>query len=145
MSKVSNSSARWKKIKESLNYLKDKLRVEADGEVSSALSVNITAELCVRLIASPSVYNYAGIKSTIENANAEWMKEFFDLEGLDVLLNALLRLSSKEEGHFVDALLQIQCVSCIKAVMNSQVGVQQMIDNTQFVIYLTKGKNKLRL
>ena len=144
MPKASSSSERWKKVKESLNDLIDQYKIVTNRESNSSLSVDATAELCIRLISSPSVHNYCGIKSRINHASSEWMKEFFDLNGLDVLFTALLRLSSNG-AHFVDALLQIECVSCIKAVMNSQVGVQQMIDNSQFVIYLTKGKVKLNV
>lgn len=142
MPKAGSSSERWKKVKESLNDLIDQYKIATNRESSSSLSVDATAELCIRLISSPSVHNYSGIKSRINHASSEWMKEFFYLNGLDVLFTALLRLSSNG-AHLVDALLQIECVSCIKAVTNSQVGVQQMIDNSQFVIYLTKGKIKL--
>ena len=73
------------------------------------------------------------------------MAEFLDLGGLDVLMNALEVLSvrlSAQNYHiaFMDAFVALECVQCIKAVLNSQAGVFHFLSSPDLVRQLVYGK-----
>lgn len=94
-------------------------------------------EFCVRLLKSPSVQNYYGIRSKLKSSSQDWMAEFLDNDGMEVLLGALERLSSRK--LFVDAVMLLECTCCIKTVLNSKAGLEFMIGNRAFTRRLGRG------
>lgn len=97
-------------------------------------------ELCVKLLKTPSLKNFSGIRPRLEKANKEWLSEFLVLGGMNCLLDSLSCLSGTR--HFSEALEQIECVRCIKAVMNSPTGLELMIQSNELTRSLIKGKRK---
>ena len=74
------------------------------------------------------------------------MTEFLHLGGLDVLMNALEILSvrlSAQNYHiaFMDAFVALECVQCIKAVLNSPAGVYYFMSSPDLVSQLVYGKD----
>ena len=67
------------------------------------------------------------------------MVQFLELRGLDLLMEALERLSGRGCARIADALLQMTCVACIRAVMNSSAGLHFILDNEGYVRTLTQG------
>lgn len=67
------------------------------------------------------------------------MVQFLELRGLDLLMEALERLSGRGCARIADALLQLTCVACIRAVMNSSEGLHFILDNQGYVRTLTQG------
>ncbi|XP_052009430.1 inverted formin-2-like isoform X2 [Xyrauchen texanus] len=100
---------------------------------------NADAELCIRLLQVPTVVNYSGLKKRLENSDEAWMVLFLELSGLDLLLEALDRLSGRGCSRIADALLQLTCVNCVKAVMNSSAGIHFIIDNEGYVRKLSQA------
>lgn len=101
-------------------------------------SSNLGAELCVRLLSSPSVQNFSGLKTKLRSSSREWIEEFLLYGGIEVLFEGLHRLSGRKLA-FVDAFLQVECVNCIKEVMNSEAGLNYIVNDTQFSRNLVKG------
>ena len=63
-----------------------------------------------------------------------------------MLLNALeilsVRLSSSNcHVAFMDAFVALECVQCVKAVLNSQAGVQYFVSSPDLVRQMGCGKN----
>ncbi|XP_077984696.1 inverted formin-2-like [Glandiceps talaboti] len=104
---------------------------------------NCEPELCIQLLRIPSVHNYAGLKKRISKSDKEWMTEFLELDGLEVLVECLERLSDKGFSSFADAYLQIECVSCIKAVLNSKTGLNHIIETSESKQYTRKLSSAL--
>lgn len=74
------------------------------------------------------------------------MSEFLELGGLNVLMDALEILSirlSAQNCHiaFMDAFVALECVQCIKEVLNSQAGVLYFLSSPDLVCQLVYGKS----
>ena len=101
------------------------------------LSSESSPEYCVRLLKYPSVQNYCGMRGKLMCSSNDWMAEFLENDGMDVLLGALERLSSRK--LFVDAVMLLECTCCIKMVLNSKAGLEFMIGNRDFTRRLGRG------
>lgn len=106
---------------------------------------NIEPELCISLLRTPSLKNFSALHPKLSKCSTAWMIEFLTLGGLDVLMNALEILSvrmtaSNSHVAFMDAFVAIECVQCIKEVLNSQAGVQHFLSSPDLVCQLVYGK-----
>ncbi|XP_076340531.1 inverted formin-2-like isoform X2 [Tachypleus tridentatus] len=104
---------------------------------------NWDPETCVRLLRMPSVQNYAGMKKLLSRCDRHWMLEFLELDGLDVLFESLERLSERSGNgaRFEDALLQLECVGCVRTVMNSRPGLDYIVDHSEYTRKLARALN----
>ncbi|XP_039980456.1 inverted formin-2-like isoform X2 [Xiphias gladius] len=100
---------------------------------------NADPELCIRLLQVPTVVNYSGLRRRLEASDQSWMVQFLELRGLDLLMEALERLSGRGCARIANALLQMTCVACIRAVMNSSAGLHFILDNEGYVRTLTQA------
>uniref|UniRef100_UPI0037E96B52 inverted formin-2-like n=1 Tax=Semicossyphus pulcher TaxID=241346 RepID=UPI0037E96B52 len=100
---------------------------------------NADPELCIRLLQVPSVVNYSGLRRRLEASERSWMVQFLELRGLDLLMEALERLSGRGHARIADALLQLTCVTCVRAVMNSSAGLHFILDHHGYVRTLTQA------
>lgn len=119
--------------------LKEKLGPQ-ETDQSEANLENAEPELCIRLLQMPSVVNYSGLKKRLENSDDAWMVQFLELCGLDLLLEALDRLSGRGVARISDALLQLTCINCVRAVMNSHKGIEYIVSNEGYVRKLFQGE-----
>lgn len=113
---------------------------DSDSSMQEANLENAEPELCIRLLQVPTVVNYSGLKKRLEGSDQAWMVQFLELSGLDLLLEALGRLSGRGCSRITDALLQLTCVNCVKAVMNSSIGIHFIMENEGYVRKLSQGK-----
>ncbi|XP_061468275.1 inverted formin-2 isoform X2 [Rhineura floridana] len=118
--------------------LKEKLGSQ-DSDQTEANLENAEPELCIRLLQIPSVVNYSGLKKRLESSDDGWMVQFLELCGLDLLLEALDRLSGRGVSRIADALLQLTCINCVRAVMNSQKGIEYIVNNEGYVRKLSQA------
>ncbi|KAK3599959.1 hypothetical protein CHS0354_012606 [Potamilus streckersoni] len=89
-----------------------------------------TPEQCVALTHSvPSVQMYYALRLKLERCGEAWLQSFLDLGGLDSLLNSLDQLTGRGFTSFLDAILQLDCISCVRAVLNSNVGLDFMVNS----------------
>lgn len=95
--------------------------------------------MCIRLLQMPSVVNYSGLRKRLESSDGSWMVQFLEQSGLDLLLEALARLSGRGVARIADALLQLTCISCVRAVMNSQQGIEYILSNQGYVRQLSQA------
>lgn len=107
------------------------------GDQSFWLPSEASPEYFVRMLRFPSVHNYYGIHNKLKSASDEWIAEFLQNNGMVVLFDALERLSSLKS--FEDALMLLECTSCIKTVMNSKSGLDFMVGNRDFTRRLGRG------
>ena len=107
------------------------------GDQNFWLPSEASPEYCIRLLRFPSVQTYHGIHSKLKCSSDEWIFEFLQNNGMEVLLDALERLSSLK--MFVDAVMLLECTSCIKTAMNSKIGLDFMVGNRDFTRRLGRG------
>uniref|UniRef100_A0A8C8IWG9 Inverted formin, FH2 and WH2 domain containing n=1 Tax=Oncorhynchus tshawytscha TaxID=74940 RepID=A0A8C8IWG9_ONCTS len=128
------SKGKWGALKEHLTSSPP----DRDAHLEANLE-NSVPELCIRLLQVPTVVNYSGVRRRLEGSDQEWMVQFLELNGLDLLMEALERLSGRGCARIADALLQLTCVACVKAVMNSSAGLHFILDNEGYVRTLSQA------
>lgn len=96
-------------------------------------------ELCIKLFARG--LNFSGVKQRLISADREWMESFLQQGGLFTLFETLQSLGESEIAKIVDVIKILDCVGCIKAVMNSQIGLEYIIQSSEkFVNLMAEGK-----
>lgn len=125
---------RWNVVRQQFNCSRDEKQVE-----NINISGDVSAELCVRLLSTSFLQNFSGLKAKLQTSSGQWISEFLIQGGMEALFQALERLSRGGRMAFVDAFMQLECVNCIKAVMNSKQGLDSMIQNKSLVRSLAKG------
>jgi len=127
---LASKKSKWKNVQRKLTNDKN--------DSSIGFASNIEPELCVFLLNIPSVQNFTRLKSKLRSSSTSWMEGFLNFGGLEVLFEGLRRLSGKRL-RFVDAFVLLECVNCIKEVMNSKTGLNYMIHDKMFSRNLVKG------
>ncbi|KAK2826200.1 hypothetical protein Q5P01_020414 [Channa striata] len=133
MSVKSDGKKKWAAVRGRLGSSQDS-DTQQEANLESA-----DPELCIRLLQVPTVVNYSGLKRRLEGSDQTWMVQFLELSGLDLLLEALDRLSGRGCSRIADALLQLTCVSCVRAVMNSSAGIHFIIENEGYIRKLSQA------
>ncbi|XP_054989944.1 inverted formin-2 isoform X2 [Sorex araneus] len=131
MSVKEGAQRKWAALKEKLS--------PQDSDPTEANLESAEPELCIRLLQVPSVVNYSGLRKRLESSDGAWMVQFLEQSGLDLLLEALARLSGRGVARIADALLQLTCISCVRAVMNSQPGIRYILSNQAYVRQLSQA------
>ncbi|XP_075782571.1 inverted formin-2 isoform X2 [Pelodiscus sinensis] len=129
--KKEGAHKKWAAVKEKL--------APQESDQSEANLENAEPELCIRLLQMPSVVNYSGLKKRLESSDDTWMVQFLELSGLDLLLEALDRLSGRGVSRISDALLQLTCINCVRALMNSHKGIEYIVSNEGYVRKLSQA------
>ncbi|XP_032357033.1 inverted formin-2 isoform X5 [Etheostoma spectabile] len=129
----SDGKKKWEAVRGRLGSSQDS-DTQPEANLESA-----DPELCIRLLQVPTVVNYSGLRRRLEGSDQTWMVQFLELSGLDLLLEALDRLSGRGCSRIADALLQLTCVSCVRAVMNSSAGIHFIIDNEGYIRKLSQA------
>ncbi|KAK3538051.1 hypothetical protein QTP70_027405 [Hemibagrus guttatus] len=125
---------KWVVVKSHLGSSQD-----SDSSTQECNLENSEPELCIRLLQVPSVVNYSGLKKRLEGSDQAWMVQFLEQSGLDLLLEALGRLSGRGCSSISHALLQLTCIGCVKAVMNSSIGIHFIMENEFYVRKLSQA------
>jgi len=68
------------------------------------------------------------------------MDGFLEEGGLEVLLQGVESLSGRRVVQLADAMLLLECVACVKSVMNSTIGLQVITQHRDYVNILVKGR-----
>ena len=82
-------------------------------------------ELCITLM--DRGLNFRGLMHRLKTADQQWMEQFLALGGLTAIFDALEVLARLGFSSIVDALKQLECVACVKAVMNNKFGLEFII------------------
>jgi hypothetical protein len=108
-------------------------------DVSSDVDVrDIT--LCIRALRLHKLGTFSQFrKRRLATCSRQWLLKFLEFDGLDVLLWALDALGQTEYPSVVTAVRHLECVACIRAIMNSQIGLDYIVDNEDFTRKLASG------
>lgn len=91
----------------------------------------------VAALRSPSARLYAALKRRLAEPRAgAWTHQFLRLDGLAVLFDSLAALSERRLTSFTDAYIQVECVSAIRAVMDSRIGLDYIVENKEYTTKL---------
>ncbi|XP_065896686.1 inverted formin-2-like isoform X2 [Dysidea avara] len=86
--------------------------------------------------------DFKGLNNRVQSADTQWMEEFLDQGGLEMVFDTLGTLTSKTSRSSLaaDASQELECARCIKSVMNHQSAINHIIIvRKKFVNKLTEG------
>ena len=111
----------------------------ANGDSAASLE-GADPELCITLLERG--LNFSGLKARLKAADQAWMEHFITAGGIPALFDALEALGKKGFSGIVGAIRQLECVGCVRAVMNNRFGLEFIIEASgeSFVKRLTDGK-----
>ena len=101
---------------------------------------NLDSELVIKFLTIPTAKNYTALRRQLENCNGSWMTEFLEHDGLEIMFSAMRQMSERSYIKFADAVLQLELVRCIKAVINSKIGMEFVTNHGDMVHKLALGK-----
>lgn len=130
---------KWGVVKNKISNASSSPRASRDDRGSISLE-GAEPELCITLVSRG--LNFRGLMRRLHTADENWMEQFLTHGGLSSIFNALEILCSKGFFSITDALRQLDCVNCIKAVMNNRFGLEFLIalPGEGFVKKLAQGK-----
>lgn len=94
-------------------------------------------ELCISLLSHKLIFG--SLCHKLHTVDEEWMDQFVTQGGLTALFDALEAMGVGGVLGFQEALMQLECVACIKAVMNSEYGLLFVIKSKDFMHRLAEG------
>lgn len=94
---------------------------------------------CVKLLANPDLTRLTVVKRELGRASSSWMTRFLELDGLDALFGALDAFSGHHEASFQDAVLQLHCVECLRALMNARTGLDHIVRQPRYTRKLAEA------
>jgi len=102
---------------------------------------SIQPERVIELLRSPSVQTYTTLKRRLLKAhsNPEWILQFLHNDGLEILFESLEQICRQKPASFLDAVLQVGCVDCVKAVMDTSLGLDYIVENKDFTRKFATG------
>ena len=96
----------------------------SDGQNGASLE-GADPELCITLMERG--LNFTGLKHRILSADQQWIEQFLAIGGLSALFTALEALGQRGFSSIADALRLLECVACVKAIMNNRFGLEFII------------------
>ena len=132
---LSRMSSYWKKLAKA-----NKLEIGWGDKTERRNLSNIEPELFIKLVRVPSLKTYTSLIRKLEGCSRKWLTEFLELGGLTSLFEVLEKLSERSLAKFSDAFLQLECVRCIKAVLNNITGLEFITSNSSLTNQLVIGR-----
>ncbi|XP_021352107.1 inverted formin-2-like isoform X2 [Mizuhopecten yessoensis] len=78
-------------------------------------------------IRNPTIANLAKLRRCIKRNDRDWMSEFLEFDGLGFLFQCLKKLGEIGGTHLSDMVLRMECIMCIREVVNSQSGLDCLL------------------
>ncbi|KAI6655271.1 Inverted formin-2-like [Oopsacas minuta] len=71
--------------------------------------------------------SFGKLKAKLLKCPPDWIEGFLEHGGMQVIFDSLDVLSKKGLGSFMDAVKQLECIQCIRAIMNNGGGLRYII------------------
>lgn len=111
-------------------------RSVSDLHLADVATDLLLSQACIYLLHNASVKNFSRLRQKLACGNRLWMKVFLDNDGLELLFECLENLALYKNGCFSNLVLRLECVICIKTVMNSVDGLVCLVGSS--LKYATK-------
>lgn len=137
--KAFDMSVKWKKLAQAGGF-EISLKNQKDSYDELHNMKDVEPELFIKFVRIPSLKTYSCLFKTLEGCSKKWLTEFLVLGGLTALFEVLEKLSERSLVRFTDAFLQLECVRCIKTVLNNVSGLEFIINDSSLTNQLVIGK-----
>ena len=115
--------------------------VETDKAIAPEHFDDVQPELMIKFLHQmPNVKLFTGLSRKLKASSNEWTLEFLQLRGLDTLFEVLEELDGFGRKKFADAFLAVQCVGCIRSLLNSDIGLGFMVHSEGLARKLVTGE-----
>lgn len=104
---------------------------KSEGRLANIINDIAFSQSLVQLLRDPTVFNFSRLRTKLKCDDRRWMRGFLKLGGLEMLFEGLRSFGSYS-GTFSNLVQRLECVMCIKTVMNSQIGMQTITTSTKF-------------
>lgn len=101
---------------------------------------SFSPEVCIDIMKSPSLKFLSALNRKLKQNNKEWNGEFLDLHGSEALLDLVDTLGIKRVTQLSDAMLLLECIVCIKTLMNSKMGLRYLVEHIGSLNRIVIGK-----
>eukprot|EP00058_Branchiostoma_floridae_P002828 XP_002588316.1 hypothetical protein BRAFLDRAFT_122887 [Branchiostoma floridae] len=128
--KISGGMQKWAKLRQETKERAAVNQQQAALLAASALESS-DPESYIKTLRCPSVKTYSALKKKLASCDSEWMLGFLEEDGLGILFESLEKLSQKGFASFADAFVQLECVGCVKSVMNSKTGLDFIVQRRE--------------
>ena len=95
----------------------------------------------------PNSDTFFRLKTKLEDCDVTWIQHFDDHSGVDRLLDTLALLGNGSESNswssVSDAILQLDCIECVQAILNSPIGVDVLTPRPGRLAKLVSGTTTL--
>lgn len=78
-------------------------------------------------IRNPTLQNLAKLRRAVKTNDKDWMTEFLEFDGMGLLFQCLKDLGAIQGFHLTDMVLKMECIMCIREVVNSQTGLDCLL------------------
>ncbi|XP_022236532.1 inverted formin-2-like, partial [Limulus polyphemus] len=86
----------------------------------------------IQALGKSSAKAYSSLRRRLEQAERQWLEVFLQSDGLALLLDSLHRLCERGYSGFLEAYTQLECVKCVRAVMDSRIGLDYIVENKEY-------------
>lgn len=109
---------------------------------STALTSTLAVDRTVDLLKAPSIQTFTSVKKQLDKIKfqPEWISEFLRKEGLELLFESLEQICRSHSDLFLNVILQVSCVECVRTVMDSTLSLDYIVENKEFTQKLSSGK-----
>ena len=130
-------SRKWRKLAIAGGF---NIQDSEDGEIELHNLSEVEPELFIKFMRIPSLKTYTSLAAKLGSCSNKWLTEFLMLRGLATLFEVLEKLSQRTLSRFSDAFLQLECIQCIKAVMNNVTGLEFITSDPSLTSQLVHGE-----
>ena len=102
---------------------------------------SFTPEACIDLMKNANLKFLSSLNKKLKQKNKEWNEEFLDLNGAQGLLDLVDTLGIRRVTQLSDALLLLECIQCIKTIMNSKTGLGYLVEHGPDLNRLVRGES----
>jgi hypothetical protein len=104
---------------------------KSEGRLATIVNDIALSQSLMQLLRDPTLFNFTRLRSKLKSDDRRWMSGFLKLGGLEMLFEGLRSFGSYS-GNFSNLVQRLECVMCIKTVMNSQIGMQTITTSKKF-------------
>ena len=139
--KVPSPSIKRELSKKITNPLK-KMKSKIIDAVSLQKFDTFTPEVCIELMKStPATLKFLShLNKRLKQNDSGWNGEFLDLDGGEALLDLVEVIGVRRVTNLSDALLLLECVQCVKTLMNSKLGLAYLVEHGDSLVRLVRGR-----
>ena len=101
---------------------------------------NCSPDVAVGMLRAPTMQMLASLNRKLKTCEGDWMTGFLEEGGLETLLDMVDSMSSKRVTALAEAMVLLECVACIKTLMNSRMGLDFFVLHPDCTHKLVKGK-----